>query len=104
MVHPAPTFLPALGPNPEVGAPGQVGRQLGHHLFDRYAAPVVQRVDIDIESVMGPPAVRPTSPESAYSTRSLVRAGSQQSTSSTSSSTLTLAEPTAGRFRWVIDV
>ncbi|KAI9462320.1 hypothetical protein BJY52DRAFT_1203155 [Lactarius psammicola] len=99
--HPVPTFSATFEPSTETRAPGQMGLQKAPRFFGRSAAPLVQHVDI--ESATGPSAVHPTSPERVYSgsTRSLFRAGSQHSTSSSSSTVTT--ESTIGRSRWVIE-
>lgn len=93
------TFLPSI----EIRAPGQTGVVMGPRFFNQSAPPFVQ--DVDIESATGPSAVRPTSAESVYSasTRSLIRAGTQHSASSSLSSTVTTTEPAVGRSRWVIE-
>jgi hypothetical protein len=99
--YPVPTFSVTFEPSTKTRAPGQMGLQMGPRFFNQSAALFVQRADI--ESATGPSAVRPMSPENdSGSTRSLVRGGSQHSTSS-SSSTMTTTESTVGQSRWVID-
>ncbi|KAH9065911.1 hypothetical protein EDB87DRAFT_1554553, partial [Lactarius vividus] len=96
-VHPVPTFSAAFEPSTETRAPGQTRLYLGPQFFNRPAAPSVQHVDIE-----SPSAVHPASPENVYSgSTRLIRAGSQHSTSS--SSTVTTTESTVGRSRWVIE-
>jgi len=97
--HPVPSFSAIFQPSTEIRAPGQTGLHMGPRFFNQSAAPFVQ--DVDIESGTDPSAVRPTS-ESVYSgsTWSLVRSGSQHSTSSSSSTT---TESGIARSRWVIE-
>lgn len=97
------TFSATFLPSTDIRAPGQTGLIMGPRFFNQSTPPFVQ--DVDIESAADPSAVRPTSAESIYSvsTWSLIRAGRQHSTSSTSSSTVTTTEPAVGRSRWVIE-
>lgn len=101
--NPVRTFSATFLPSTEIRAPGQTGLVMGPRFFNQSAAPFVQ--DVDIESATDPSAVRPTSAESIYSvsTRSLIRAGTQHSASSSLSSTATTSEPAVGRSRWVIE-
>jgi hypothetical protein len=93
--HPIPTFSITFGSNDEVPRPDQMRFQT---TFNRSAAPL--DVPVDIESVTNSTPPRTVFP---ISTRPLTRSGSEHSTSSQASSTMTMNAPSIGRSRWVIE-
>ena len=93
--HPIPTFSVAFGSNDEVPRLDQTRFQT---TFNQSAVPF--DAPIDIESAADPTPPKTVGPGS---TRSLARNGSEHSTSSQASSTMTMDAPTIGRSRWVIE-
>ena len=99
-----PSFTATLGSNREAFSSNQMRFHAGSRSLNQSAAPFDQRVDI--ESAPHLSMARSTSPktDSSGSIISLTREGSQHSTSSFASSTVTIREPPTGqRSRWVIE-
>lgn len=93
--HPIPTFSVTFGSNDEVPRPDQTRFQT---TFNQSAVPFDAPIDIESAADSTPPkTVHPGS------TRPLARSGSEHSTSSQASSTMTMDAPTIGRSRWVIE-
>jgi len=89
--HPIPTFSVTFGSNNEVPRPDQMRSQT---TFNQSVAPFDAPVDIEsvTDSTVFPASTRP-----------LARNGSEHSTSSQASSTMTMNAPSIGRSRWVIE-